>query len=833
MLKRTALFSSILIATSAQAQIQEVIVTATKQEASTQDIPVAVNALSQEALENLGITNFSDYLIQMPGVTAGGSGPGQNTIYIRGVASTTPNLTTSGVAGLAPNVALYLDEQPLSQPGRNLDVYAADMNRVEVIKGPQGTLFGASSQAGTVRLITNKPDPSGFSGKIKFGAADTDGGGQSKNVEAMVNVPLSDAITVRGVIYVDDQGGYIDNVAGSLTTAQSARFQAGGFQAGVDLSDVTFGTAEVGDKAEKDYNDVTYAGARLSGLWQINDDWSLLVGVAQQSVDADGVFFQDPELGELEIQRFEDDVIEDEFVNTSWTLEGRLGALDVIYAGAFTDRESSQRIDYTDYLFAGQYIPYYICTGEVTYTNFDSTGAQLNDKDNGDATYIGAGVESLDVENNGDVTGADPTGNCAAPNMFVDSVVKTTVQTHELRFSTDQSESIRATFGGFYSDLEIREVNDFTYPGSELIGADSFGPNFSAQGASVSDTGVWAEGVIFRNDVLRTDKQYGVFGELNVDISEQVTATLGARWYDIEADLKGSAAGSFSNKGATVDNNAGNNLDEIFSGDNDTSATDGVIGKISLSWTPSDDQLYYVTWSEGFRSGFLNRPGGKGNDVYTVPFSYDTDSVTNYEFGWKLDLLDGNLRLNGDIFLVQVENLQVGIFDANITNLFFADNAADAEIKGIEGDFIWLPSNYNGLTLSGGFSILDSEITKSFITSFVQEGDALAFAPELQLNLQARYEWELSSGQTAHVMPHLSYSDEAATDIVVPNRTMLDSWTLVGVTAGVSNDQWSAELYIDNLTDERAETSGNATYNRDRISVARPRTVGFRVSYDI
>ena len=173
MFKRTALFSSILIASTAHAQIEEVIVTSTKQEASTQDIPVAVSALGQEALEQLGITDFTDYLIQMPGVTAGGGGPGQNTIYIRGVASTSPNITTSGVAGLAPNVALYLDEQPLSQPGRNLDVYAADMNRVEVLKGPQGTLFGASSQAGTVRLITNKPDPSGFSGKVKFGAAFT------------------------------------------------------------------------------------------------------------------------------------------------------------------------------------------------------------------------------------------------------------------------------------------------------------------------------------------------------------------------------------------------------------------------------------------------------------------------------------------------------------------------------------------------------------------------------------------------------------------------------------------------------------------------------------
>ena len=125
------------IATGAQAQMEEVIVTATKRSASTQDIPLSVQALGQNSLEQMGVGNFEDYLIQLPGVTAGGSGPGQNTIYIRGIASTTPNLTTAGVAGLSPNVAFYLDEQPLAQPGRNLDVYAADINRVEQVARPK------------------------------------------------------------------------------------------------------------------------------------------------------------------------------------------------------------------------------------------------------------------------------------------------------------------------------------------------------------------------------------------------------------------------------------------------------------------------------------------------------------------------------------------------------------------------------------------------------------------------------------------------------------------------------------------------------------------------
>ena len=234
MFKRKQLCAAIALATAgtlaapAFGEIEEVIVTATKRSESTQDIPVAVSAVSEQSLEDFGIANFEDYLLQMPGVTAGGSGPGQNTVYIRGVASTTPNLTTAGVAGLAPNVALYLDEQPLSQPGRNLDVYAADMNRVEVLKGPQGTLFGASSQAGTIRLITNKPDPTGQYASVDFGTSFTKDGEMSNNVEGMVNIPLSDVLTVRGVVYVDNQGGYIDNVLGTRDLRDSARFRDAG-----------------------------------------------------------------------------------------------------------------------------------------------------------------------------------------------------------------------------------------------------------------------------------------------------------------------------------------------------------------------------------------------------------------------------------------------------------------------------------------------------------------------------------------------------------------------------------------------------------------------------
>lgn len=805
MLRRNAIYVAIMASSTinlAHAQLEEIIVTATKKASSTQDIPIAVTALGESSLNDLGISDFSDYLVHLPGVTAGGGGPGTNTIYIRGVASTTPNLTSSGVAGLAPNVAFYLDEQPLTQPGRNLDVYAADLNRIEVLKGPQGTLFGASSQAGTVRLITNKPDPSGFTGKVKLGTSYTQEGDPSYNIEGMVNVPVSDNVALRGVAYIDKQGGYIDNVAGTVTAGESARFQAGGLQGGSDLSAVNLLTADNSSLTEDDFNEASYTGFRIAGLWDINEDWSLLLGAAKQNIDTDGVFYQDPELDDLEISRFESDKLDDDFESYNWTLTGRMGELDLIYTGAYTERDAESKVDYTDYLFVGQYIPYYICDATVSYP------------------------------------GGAPSGTCQAPNLFVVSSVKNEVSTHEFRISSDQSQRLRGIVGAFYSDMELREDNQFNYPGStQAIGFNGnvgFGPNFSAEPSSASFKGQWPAGVIFRNDVLRTDKQKSVFGEVNFDINDEFIATVGARWYDIEVDLEGSAAGSFGNFGATEDNNAGNNLDQIFSGDNDNAATDGIIGKVSLSWMPNSDHMYYVTWSEGYRPGFLNRPGGtvSQDGAYTIPFALDTDEVTNYEFGWKLDLLDNTLRFNGDIFFVDISNMQIGIFDPSISNLFFSDNAADAEVKGMEGELTWAPESIQGLTVSGGFSYLDTEIKKSFVTSFVREGDELAFAPKLQATLNARYEWSVMAGKRAHVMSYVSYSDKVNTDIVADNSITLDSWYLLSASAGIADDQWNAEVYVENLTDQRAELSGNAIFNRSRVTVARPRTLGIRFAYD-
>ena len=835
------------IGAQTQATFEEVVVTARKKEEGLQSVPLSVSALGEETLEEKGVNVFEDYLLQLPGVTAGGSGPGQSTIYIRGLASTTPNLTTAGVGGLAPNVSFYLDEQPLAYPGRNLDVYAADVSRIEVLSGPQGTLFGASSQAGVVRMITNKPVIGETASSLEVEVRNMSEGSVGDKFEYMSNIPLSDTSALRFVAYRDRRGGYIDQVAGQVDVTQSAAFRPAGtvrsnglpvaaarngWRANADLTNVKYATANA--IVEDDVNSTSYEGFRASIKAELNDNWDALISYTKQDIDSDGVFFADPTLGDLEVTRFHDDDIHDEFDNISLTLEGSIGDLEVVYAGAYTDRSSDQRIDYTDYLFVGQYLPYYICDYYVTYTTF--------------------------------APGNVPTGDCGAPDMYVDSLVDSEVQTHELRINAPLNDTMSLTAGVFMSDLELTEHNMFTYPGT-LVSDIGWGPNWALTDISVtgipqtgsnswaaagwhSGRGPYEAPVIFINDIRRTDKQTGIFGELSIDMSETSELTVGLRWYDIEVDLEGSANSGFSTgfiPAGAIHNDRqryGTNLSAKYNGPGgntgnpaldamdypDKAETDGVIGKITYSWNPSEDIMYYVTWSEGFRPGLLNRPGGSStpDGAYTVPPITESDEVTNYEFGWKTVLSDGQLKFNGSLFMVDIAGLQTSILDPSITNLFFSDNAADAEITGLEGDFQYYP-NVDGLIVSGAFSILETEITKTLTTSKdVVVGQDLAFAPGMQGNISVRKEWDLSSGNMGHVLAQFTFSDDSYSDIILPNREQQDSYSFINLRAGVSNDMGLVELYVDNVTDERGEISNNYVFDVARVTHIRPTTVGLR-----
>lgn len=853
----------------AHAQVDEIVVTATKRAENAQDVPVAVQAMGSEQLKQLRVDQFTDYLTQMPSVTSGGGGPGQSTIYIRGVASTTPNLVVAGIAGLAPNVALYLDDQPLSQPGRNLDVYATDLERIEVLPGPQGTLFGASSQAGTVRLITNKPKLGKFEAFANSGVSTTEGGKASYKIEGGINIPVGEHAALRVVGFYDFRGGYIDNVHVTQTAAQSARFvPAGtvrpngtvvdalhqGIQAGADLSGVTMIPADNAAYVENNFNDSSYKGFRVEGKAEIAPDWNVTVGYMKQWIDADGVFYDDPTLGDYKVGKYNKDRLDDNFDNVNWTLEGRLGALELVYTGAFTHRKAVQHIDYSEYLFTAQYFPYYICDSTVSYPS----------------------------------GGANPSGTCYEPIDHVISHTDMRVFTNEFRINTPKENRFRLTAGAFTSNLRLDERNQFIYPGS--VSANHFGYiGFPANQTSTvhtnpqgyfSDGSVYPAGEVFRNDARRTDKQFGLFGEGSFDIvPDKLTFTGGARYYNVRVGLQGSANTSFCNSNG-VDNDAfGANISDIFDGDgklryNQTcgaalgtiftidqtlaqiqavtgslqkaqavynalraptqARSRGVIVKANLSYKPAPGLLFYATYSEGYRPGLLNRPGGRTNadGSFTVPFVVDSDNLQNFELGWKTSLFDRQFQFNGSLFYDKIKNLQTTIYDPNITNLFFSANAANARVIGLESDFVIAPRSIPGLTVAGAVSILDSKITKVLLpTNDVVAGKPLAFAPHFQGNLRARYEFPLSDTLQGFVMPQVTYAGSSRSDILEFTATRVASWTKVSASAGVTADHWSAELYVDNLNGSHGPLSANALYGPIQEVPLRPRTIGIRIGF--
>ena len=280
--------------TEASDSIQEITVTAQRRTENAQNVPITIQALTAETLNQLSVTTFNDYLKYLPNVTAPNNGPGQGNIFMRGLSVNSEASQSSGTIGPFPNVAIYLDDQSGQLPARNLDVYAADLERIEILEGPQGTLFGAGAEAGVVRYITNKPKLNVTEGNVEAGYGVTAHGDPNSDMTAVLNLPLiNDTLAVRAVIYDDRRGGYIDNVPGTFTRKNTdfginyANNPGGGVPADAPV----INNNAVAGRA---INPVTYQGMRAEGLYQINDDWNFLLTQSYQTMDAEGVFYQMP-----------------------------------------------------------------------------------------------------------------------------------------------------------------------------------------------------------------------------------------------------------------------------------------------------------------------------------------------------------------------------------------------------------------------------------------------------------------------------------------------------------------------------------------------------------
>jgi iron complex outermembrane recepter protein len=820
--------------------VQEIVVTAQRRSENQQDVPITVQALTADTLEHLNATTLDDFVKYLPNVTQYSAGPGQSNIFMRGFSVATIANQSAGTSGQIPNVAVYLDDQSASLPGRNLDVYAADLERIEVLEGPQGTLFGSGAEAGVLRYITNKPKLDVTEGRVNAGYSYTAHGDPNSNVDATINLPLiAGTLAVRAVIYEDRRGGYINNVPSTFTRSSTDEGIAL-FNGGVVPTDsVVINNYQIAGNA---INPVTYQGARLSVLYKVNDDWSALLTQSYQNMDAEGVFYEMPygsegvtftpqgapigsvRLPPLSVTLFNPSYDKDKFENTALTITGTVHDIKIVYSGAYLVRNVEQVQDYTNYA-RGFYGSYYQCAG------LSSSSAAA--------------------------------GKCYSPSSVWNETEKNTHQSHELRLSTPDDWRVRAIGGLYYEQMVITDNGGDLYKSvptcSPSVDVNCFNNIQPWPGSFTSQPGVRNDDVGFFNNFQRTYDQTAAFGSVDVDlIPKSLTLTFGTRYYRFNESEVGGDVGSFYCKAFTPTTYFGPCL-HPYGSDLNTQVPNhakytGFRSRANLSWKIRDDALVYYTWSQGYRPGGFNRGISghlplNGVDQYIVPGTYSPDSLVNNELGFKTEWFGHRLQFNGAVYQEDWKNTQVNFFDpqSGLGNIIILANGPNYQVRG--GELQLVARITDGLTVQGSSSYNNSKQTNSPflmnnnplspnfgqpITSISNPygavGSPLANSPLAQWNLRVRDEipcadyrvfWQLGA-------QHIGESNSAtgyATTYVQPSYTTYDA------ALGVSKDAWVVQLFGQNLTSVNASTSTTSAQFIEAETVTRPRVVGVKLSY--
>lgn len=849
----------------------DIMVTAQRRVENVQKVPMTLQAFTSVTLSQLNIKTLDGLLKYTPNVSFGNNGPGQGEIFMRGLSAGFRGNQSSGTIANFPNVALYLDEQSMQFPARNVDIYMVDMDRVEVLEGPQGTLFGGGAEAGAVRYITNKPKLGVFEGNVEANASATSDGAPSYGLNATLNIPIvSDKLAIRAVIYNDRQGGYIDNVPSTFTRSNT---DLGNFYfnihptAGVCPNGLppgsaglcTLANAPQGNNtatAGKDFNPVTYTGARVGVRYDINDDWNVLITESLQHMDAEGLSVQYPigsdfqPLKPLQVTAFTPSYNKDNFENTAWTVNGKLGVLRAIYTGGYTVRNISEQMDYANYSRTGGGM-YYQCTGGST----------------------GWGS-------------AAPT--CYSPLGYWQDTIKSTHLSNEVRLSTPDNWRLRAIAGVYQEQFRIEDVMNFNYKTipactpANLSVALSGGPVCvadvrTAPGSTANQPGVRGDSTAFGEDTQRGYDQLAFFGSVDYDLIPNVlTLTAGTRWYQYKEFEVGSQYGTGTGCLNVPNGQCTGGMVNIDS-HNDRVTYSGFKSHFGLTWHVTPSTLAYFVYSEGFRPGGFNRsvsavaPGpGPGNPKqFEKPNGYAPDSLTNYEVGVKTQLFDHHLQLNLSAYYMQWNNVQFLFFNpTELGNTTFGVNGPNYDVKGVEVQFVARVTQ--GLTVQGSATYNDDKQTNSpclvdnipgtpafgqCITQVVQTGVGLvpfqnpfgsigsvpAFSPKFQGNLRARYDWQIQEYH-AFVMAGVSYTGSmfnqpatylSGTGVTIPNTTFLrylqPAYTTFDASIGISKDNWYAELYGQNLGNSNASTfTSSAQFIKSEVPL-RPRVIGVKV----
>ncbi len=474
--------TELLGAPAAQAEevvaLEEVVVTARKRRESLQDVPISMQAFTADRILELGIRRFEDFAVLAPSMAFASWLPGTQMMFIRGIADGgNPRHTNAAAA------TMYLDEQPLSYAGGIADLHSYDIERIEVLNGPQGTIYGASSVSGTVRIIANKPDPTRFEAGTDITLGLIKDGDYVRTAEGFANIPLSGPTAVRIVGWYDESAGFVDNVARTRTYRNGASATSSPF-------------------AKDDYNEERTLGVRASAHTEFGTGWRTTLAGFWQGSQTVGAWDHEPtRVADLKVARFGPEHGELDFGQVALTVERHLGTADVVYAGAYFSGDRQTRSDYSDY---AEHAPFASWIQQFACNDFHWHG------------NVG----------------------CNDPSMFYDADYASERWSQEVRLTSSGEGRFSWLVGAYAEWDESENLILWGMPGIQHEGIP--GASYVASNGGSPLPNEW-----WSADWRRERGQFAIFGEARFDVAAQLSATVGLRAFESEFGGETAWAGYF------------------------------------------------------------------------------------------------------------------------------------------------------------------------------------------------------------------------------------------------------------------------------------------------
>ena len=736
------LTSGVTISRSAMAQVEvdqleEVVVTAQKREQALADIPMSITVLPGNMLEQQQAFDFQDLTSLIPGFSVTGSTPGITRITLRGV----------NTGGVASTVGVYYGEVPFGSSsglanGAILsgDFDTFDLARIEVLRGPQGTLYGASSLGGVLKYIPNEPGTEAFEGRFKAGLETVKHGGLGYSFTGVVNAPLSDTFAIRASGFYRYNDGFIDSI---------------GIDPIPSLTDPTVNIID-GTLVENSLNSSETYGGRFTALWTPTDNFSLNLSAMLQDinsdapnvVDADPVTLKPPN-GELVQRRYQDQRNDISYQVYSATMDWDFGPASVQSITSWGDFK--QDIE-----------------GDLAL---------------GIALTGGPPLASLISFIFGTPLGA-----------IFPQTISTDKFTQELRFLSPDSDKFEWLLGAYYTNedsLISQEILAVTANTQDL--AAGFPPL-----AVVSLTSNY--------------KELAFFGNATWYITDRFDLSFGARASSNDQDVVQQGDGPLAGGPSE------------FTADSSESP---FTWSVSPHYALTEKSSIYARVATGFRPGGPNvLPPGAPPELG----SYDSDSLTSYEAGYKMVSDDDRFSLDITAYFQDWKDIQLF---AQVQGYGINANGGKATSKGAE-----LAASYaatDALTLSFNGAYTNAKLKEDTDPALGgMDGDALPYVPEWSFGLSADYTWAVMDNSTAYVGGTLGYTGERPTGFAgAASYYELDGFTNLGLRAGLETGNWAFELYVKNLTDTLGDSDvggANTSYTGAvELGIIQPLTVGLTV----